>query len=436
VVVDRIRGFRRRLQHAVAERFVPTRHGEGLLIDSVRDVYDENFLWVEAPKVGASDLAADADTVLEDRHHRRVVVIDGPPGLAGDFAELAYTHSTHLVLAGGREPDRVVDTSMVREVDLDDLLPLRSRATMREPWGDEDIAEQLNAVARRVANAVPTRHFAAIAGGEIAGWCEVYTADGVAQIENVEVLEEYRGRGLGRAVVQRALDEARGGADVVFLEALADDWPRELYARLGFDYVDRVDYYTRLPHPLSRLRLRTPRLELRVATVAELRKLYRVAEAGVHDPGVMPFEVPWTDTLNESDFLAYHRVHRELVAFLDGRPIGVQGLRVDLPEVETGSWLGAEYQGRGLGTEMRAAVLTLAFDHLGADVARSGALAGNAQSLGVSRKLGYRVVGSKTVAPRGVPLEHPVLELRREDFRSPILVDVQLPRDLAAAFST
>ena len=150
----------------------------------------------------------------------------------------------------------------------------------------------------------------------------------------------------------------------------------------------------------------------------------------------MPFEVPWTDTLNEPDFLAYHREHRELVAFLDGRPIGVQGLRVDLPEVETGSWLGAAYQGRGLGTEMRAAVLTLAFDHLGAEVARSGALADNAQSLGVSRKLGYRIVGSKTVAPRGVPLEHPVLELRREDFRPPVPVDVQLPRDLAAAFST
>ena len=34
---------------------------------------------------------------------------------------------------------------------------------------------------------------------------------------------------------------------------------------------------------MTRLRIRTPRLELRLATVAELRELYRVAEAGVHD---------------------------------------------------------------------------------------------------------------------------------------------------------
>lgn len=182
--------------------------------------------------------------------------------------------------------------------------------------------------------------------------------------------------------------------------------------------------YTRLPHPLTRLRLRTPRLELRLPTVAELRELYRVAEGGIHDPAVMPFEIPWTDSLNEADFLAYHRDQRELVAFLDGRPIGVQGVRVEDGVATTGSWLGAAYQGRGLGTEMRAAVLTYAFDHLGATAARSGALAANEQSLGVSRKLGYRVVGARTFAPRGEPVEHTDVELRREEFRSPVVVEV------------
>jgi len=57
--------------------------------------------------------------------------------------------------------------------------------------------------------------------------------------------------------------------------------------------------------------------------------------------------------------------------------------------VVTGSWLGRAYQGRGYGTEMRAAVLTLAFDGLGADRAESGYFTGNAQSAGVSAKLGY-----------------------------------------------
>jgi hypothetical protein len=47
--------------------------------------------------------------------------------------------------------------------------------------------------------------------------------------------------------------------------------------------------------PLLRLRLRTPRLELRLPSSQELAALAEVAAEGIHDPDVMPFLVPWTD---------------------------------------------------------------------------------------------------------------------------------------------
>jgi RimJ/RimL family protein N-acetyltransferase len=50
---------------------------------------------------------------------------------------------------------------------------------------------------------------------------------------------------------------------------------------------------------------------------------------------------------------------------------------------------------------MRAAVL-LAFDHLGATTARSGAYSDNPASLRVSEKLGYRANGTRTFARRGI----------------------------------
>ena len=433
--MSRIAEFRRALERAAADRVFELPNGTAIVTDSVPDVYDANYLSVEAPGVGARDLAVDAETALETSHHRRVIVEDGSPGVAEDFAQLGFERVTHLVLAHTTEPDRRVDTGTIRPVALDELIALRTEATLREPWGDADLAAQLNAAKRLVAAAVPTRFFAAEADGAIAGWCELREQGGVAQIEDVEVLEEFRGLGLGRAIVQHALDEALRAGELVYLEALAEDWPRELYAKLGFTVVGRRDVYTRLPGPLTRLRLRTSRLELRVPTRAEARQLFGVAEAGIHDPDVMPFEIPWTDSLDESGFVEYSTGSTpdaiRFAAFHEGAPVGVQGLDVHPDWVTTGSWLGATYQGRGLGTEMRAAVLTYAFDHRNATVARSGAIQGNPQSLGVSRKLGYEVVGAHVVSPRGEPLEHTDVELRRERFRSPVPVTVDGVRPLA-----
>ena len=47
--------------------------------------------------------------------------------------------------------------------------------------------------------------------------------------------------------------------------------------------------------PLFGLVLRTPRLELRVPSLEQLAGLAGLADEGVHDPAVMPFQVPWTD---------------------------------------------------------------------------------------------------------------------------------------------
>jgi len=84
----------------------------------------------------------------------------------------------------------------------------------------------------------------------------------------------------------------------------------------------------------------------------------------------------------------------------DGRVIGAQSLSARdfaiTREVSTGSWLGIAHQRYGFGTEMRAAVLLLAFDHLGATTARSGAFVDNPASLRTSEKLGYQPDGTST----------------------------------------
>jgi RimJ/RimL family protein N-acetyltransferase len=191
--------------------------------------------------------------------------------------------------------------------------------------------------------------------------------------------------------------------------------------------------------PLFGLRLRTPRLELRLPTGEELEALRQVALAGVHPPEFMPFTIPWTDDPGLADFLDYHELrrrewdpddwHLELGVLREGEPVGVQAITAtalaQTRTVATGSWLGRRFQQAGVGTEMRTAVLELAFRGLGAERARSGAIDGNVASLRVSEKLGYRVVGRGTVQPRGVETGHTDVELRREDWRPPVEVEIE-----------
>lgn len=190
--------------------------------------------------------------------------------------------------------------------------------------------------------------------------------------------------------------------------------------------------------PLLDIRLRTPRLELRLPTDEELIELYHVAEGGIHPPDEMPFLVPWTDDLTEDAFLDFHRGAREtwsperwscnFVTFLDGHAVGTQGVEAkDFAEertVDTGSWLGEPFQGQGYGFEQRAAVLEFAFEGLGARAATSGALEHNVASQRISEKLGYRVIGTREVSPRGEPVRNLDYRIERDEWRCPIPVEL------------
>jgi RimJ/RimL family protein N-acetyltransferase len=93
--------------------------------------------------------------------------------------------------------------------------------------------------------------------------------------------------------------------------------------------------------------------------------------------------------------------------------------------VTSGSWLGTPYQGRGLGTEQRAAVLELAFSGLRAEAAVSGSFVHNVKSQRVSEKLGYRLTGTRTMESRGKPVEHYDYRLERADWVSPVDVELE-----------
>jgi RimJ/RimL family protein N-acetyltransferase len=216
-----------------------------------------------------------------------------------------------------------------------------------------------------------------------------------------------------------------------------------------------INQMAHLLWPLYDLRLRTERLELRLPNEAEIGELCGVAKAGIHPPGEMPFGVAWSTKPSprfEREFAQWHWKQRadwtpeawslELTVFLDGRPIGSQTLAArqfaTFRTVNTGSWLGREFQRRGLGKEMRGAVLALAFDGLDAEVATTEAFLDNPASAGVSRSLGYRPNGSGSIAPEGVARPTERFRLTRVDWlgrrRSPVEIEgLERSRDMFGA---
>lgn len=195
--------------------------------------------------------------------------------------------------------------------------------------------------------------------------------------------------------------------------------------------------------PLFGLRLTTERLELRLPSDKELADLADLAAQGMHRPGTTPFLVGWPylpPTERARAFLQGQWRDRgswsagnwslDLAVFYNGQVVGIQEIAArdfaTLRQVSTFSWLGLRHHGAGIGTEMRAAVLHLAFARLGADEATSGAFADNAPSLRVSAKLGYQPDGIERLAADGRATTTQRLRLSRSRWESLRRVPVSL----------
>ncbi|MFJ5779981.1 GNAT family N-acetyltransferase [Streptomyces sp. NPDC093094] len=202
--------------------------------------------------------------------------------------------------------------------------------------------------------------------------------------------------------------------------------------------------------PLTGIRVRTPRVELRWPGPEDLDALADRAVEGVHRPGFMPFFSQWTDgspeqvarrllqrhwnamaSWSEQDWTLY------LVVVHDGEVIGSQSLGGRdfgvTGEVLLTSWLALDRQGEGLGGHARAAALELAFTGLGAEHALSVVRRGNDASRGVCRKFGFEPDGTQVNAVRGERAVSDRFRLSRERWEAHRAVTAEVSGVSAAA---
>jgi N-acetylglutamate synthase-like GNAT family acetyltransferase len=246
--------FDRRLTERMSTEVVPFAGGVAYLDLEFPRRFGANFLWVDdAGTAPVEHWIREADRILGGSGLRhRTVVFHEPAAaerMAFGFAEHGYVLDRGVLMVQRDEPERGHDLAQIEEVAFDEARPLIEVVIRREPWAtDDQTVQMLTDYRGKLARTIGARFFVARIDGRPAGCCELYVDGDEAQVESVDTLQEFRGRGLASAFVLRAAAEGRAaGAEWVHLWADADDWPQRWYARLGFREVARAVDFMRWP---------------------------------------------------------------------------------------------------------------------------------------------------------------------------------------------
>jgi ribosomal protein S18 acetylase RimI-like enzyme len=242
-------------EERIAERIDRRDWGRAFLSPTIPLVWDANWILIERPGMTVDEIieAADGSIGSSGMRHRTVLAPDRADGsrLVPEFEARGWGIEPGLCMVHRRAPDREPEVQ-VKECRMYEIEGLR-RDLIRGSLSDigihdEDVTEQLLEWERRLGECDGDRWFVAPAGGRPASACRLLARDGIGQVEDVGTLPEARNQGLARSVTlaaARASEE--DGNELTFLGAAADDWPRVLYAKLGFDEVGSLYAFRRRP---------------------------------------------------------------------------------------------------------------------------------------------------------------------------------------------
>ncbi|MFC1435467.1 GNAT family N-acetyltransferase [Streptacidiphilus sp. N1-3] len=197
-------------------------------------------------------------------------------------------------------------------------------------------------------------------------------------------------------------------------------------------------------YPPLNVQVHTPRLSLLGATDELLTRLLPTVRKGVATEPPWPFDDPMSlyqeGPEREWAWLravwsgrgrvtaGFWRLY--FVVVVDDEPVGMQDLIgtdfAAFGTVDSFSWLSPGLRGRGLGREMRQAVLHLAFDGLGAREANSDAFVDNHASNRVSEAVGYLPNGVTWATRRGESAELNRWRLTRDQWSKRRRDDIEL----------
>jgi predicted GNAT family acetyltransferase len=189
---------------------------------------------------------------MADLSFRHLVIEDGSAAayLDDSFLAAGWKVEREVIMALDRPPDREVDTSAVVELEEDQMVRLMKLWILEEHVGIEPKAvDQVMEYNRREGRAWNERCFGiSDDDGSPVAITKLRMNDAIAWVEDVYTVPEARERGYARMLVTHATAIARSDRkDVTFILADDDDWPKNLYARIGFERVGQIRIFRSTP---------------------------------------------------------------------------------------------------------------------------------------------------------------------------------------------
>lgn len=238
---DLLLEFELALDRRSNEEVVDYEWGTAFLSPGLPLAWDANWVLIEQAGMTAAEVIAAADESLADYAHRAIAIKDEAEGerLSREMAALPdweVEKNLYMLLRGKGDARSGGD---VRETPLSGCEDLRQELIRGEFPADlenlEETVAQLLEMGRRTGEAGGDRWFVA-PPEQPASACCLLSAGEIGQVEDVGTLAPARGQGLAQAVILAAIAASReAGHRHTFIVADAEDWPRLLYGKLGFE---------------------------------------------------------------------------------------------------------------------------------------------------------------------------------------------------------
>jgi ribosomal protein S18 acetylase RimI-like enzyme len=257
--LEAVLSFLAEVDDAVAGEVVSLGWGTGVFDRRRPRVWDANYVRVAAAtELSAADLAEAGEPLFSERGlaHRTLVFSDSHQAerLATGFARMGWETAHEVVMVSRRPPaapaHQVAEISVASYEESKRAFGLAEPPDGVDPASAEELADDLASRDALVRDVARERRFGIVVDGRVVSACVLYSLHGIGQVESVTTAAEHRNQGYGRAIVEAAAGASvERGDELTFLVALVDDWPREMYRRLGFESVGVIHRFRLSPKP-------------------------------------------------------------------------------------------------------------------------------------------------------------------------------------------